>query len=253
MRHYWPAARAFLWVASFFIIWFLTILYFKRKLNADFANSPLVWREFLNSGIHALYDWKPTPDSWYFTVYPVHFFLFWVLGDDGITPLVISTALFTWTVAVIASSISEKMASKTAAVLVLFTLTFLPELMYTYGFVQHPFSHNSTSAFGMIVFLLAIYNYRKDSVLITVLAAFVAWIATSSDMWLTPSYFLPVILSELYLIIAEKRRKSHLPIYVFFFIMSLAAAEAAAGLALVIALFRLKGTTDVDAINLLKW
>jgi NADH-quinone oxidoreductase subunit K len=38
-----------------------------------------------------------------------------------------------------------------------------------------------------------------------------------------------------------------------FFVMALAAAEAAAGLAIVIALFRLKGTTDVDEINLLKW
>ena len=41
-------------------------------------------------------------------------------------------------------------------------------------------------------------------------------------------------------------------IYVFF-VMTLAAAEAAAGLAIVIALFRLRGTTDVDEVNLLKW
>jgi len=41
-------------------------------------------------------------------------------------------------------------------------------------------------------------------------------------------------------------------IYVFF-IMTLAAAEAAAGLAIVIALFRLRETTDVDEISLLKW
>jgi len=41
-------------------------------------------------------------------------------------------------------------------------------------------------------------------------------------------------------------------IYVFF-VMTLAAAEAAAGLAIVIALFRLRGTTAVDEINLLKW
>jgi NADH-quinone oxidoreductase subunit K len=41
-------------------------------------------------------------------------------------------------------------------------------------------------------------------------------------------------------------------IYVFF-IMTLAAAEAAAGLAIVIALFRLRETVDVDDINLLKW
>ena len=41
-------------------------------------------------------------------------------------------------------------------------------------------------------------------------------------------------------------------IYVFF-VMTLAAAEAAAGLAIVIGLFRLRGTTDVDEISLLKW
>lgn len=41
-------------------------------------------------------------------------------------------------------------------------------------------------------------------------------------------------------------------VYVFL-IMTLAAAEAAAGLAIVIALFRLRETTDVDEISLLKW
>jgi NADH-quinone oxidoreductase subunit K len=41
-------------------------------------------------------------------------------------------------------------------------------------------------------------------------------------------------------------------VYVFF-IMALAAAEAAIGLAIIIALFRLRETTDVDEINLMKW
>ena len=41
-------------------------------------------------------------------------------------------------------------------------------------------------------------------------------------------------------------------IYVFF-IMTLAAAEAAVGLAIVIALFRLRDSTDVDKLNLMKW
>jgi NADH-quinone oxidoreductase subunit K len=38
-----------------------------------------------------------------------------------------------------------------------------------------------------------------------------------------------------------------------FFIMTLAAAEAAVGLAIVLALFRLRETTDVDDIHLLRW
>jgi len=41
-------------------------------------------------------------------------------------------------------------------------------------------------------------------------------------------------------------------VYVFF-VITLAAAEAAVGLAIVIALFRLKETTDVDEIHLLRW
>ena len=51
---------------------------------------------------------------------------------------------------------------------------------------------------------------------------------------------------------ARLRGGADAQIYVFF-VMTLAAAEAAAGLAIVIALFRLRGTTDVDEINLLKW
>jgi len=38
-----------------------------------------------------------------------------------------------------------------------------------------------------------------------------------------------------------------------FFIMTLAAAEATIGLAIVIALFRLRESTDVDELNLMKW
>jgi NADH-quinone oxidoreductase subunit K len=39
---------------------------------------------------------------------------------------------------------------------------------------------------------------------------------------------------------------------IVFFVMALAAAEAAVGLAIVIAIFRQKKTSNVDAINLLK-
>lgn len=38
-----------------------------------------------------------------------------------------------------------------------------------------------------------------------------------------------------------------------FFVMSVAAAEAAVGLAIVLALFRAKKTVYVDEVNLLKW
>ena len=38
-----------------------------------------------------------------------------------------------------------------------------------------------------------------------------------------------------------------------FFVMTVAAAEAAVGLAIIIALFRRRRTTDVDQVSLMKW
>jgi NADH-quinone oxidoreductase subunit K len=40
---------------------------------------------------------------------------------------------------------------------------------------------------------------------------------------------------------------------IVFFVMAVAAAEAAVGLAIVIALFRNKGTIDINDVNILKW
>jgi NADH-quinone oxidoreductase subunit K len=40
---------------------------------------------------------------------------------------------------------------------------------------------------------------------------------------------------------------------IVFFVIAIAAAEASIGLAMFVALFRTRGTVDVDKINLLKW
>ena len=40
---------------------------------------------------------------------------------------------------------------------------------------------------------------------------------------------------------------------IVFFVMTVAAAEAAVGLAIIIALFRTRGTLNADELNLLRW
>lgn len=40
---------------------------------------------------------------------------------------------------------------------------------------------------------------------------------------------------------------------IVFFVMTVAAAEVAVGLAIIIAVFRNKETVDVDSVNLMKW
>lgn len=51
---------------------------------------------------------------------------------------------------------------------------------------------------------------------------------------------------------ARQHQQADGQVYVFF-VMTLAAAEAAVGLAIVLALFRLRETTDVDEIHLMRW
>jgi NADH-quinone oxidoreductase subunit K len=54
--------------------------------------------------------------------------------------------------------------------------------------------------------------------------------------------------------IALSRHLNNLDGQIFvFFVMTVAAAEAAVGLALMIAFFRNRETIDVDQINMLKW
>ena len=55
-----------------------------------------------------------------------------------------------------------------------------------------------------------------------------------------------------FIVFARQYQQTDGQIYVFF-VMTLAAAEAAVGLAIVLALFRLRETTDVDEIHLLRW
>jgi len=47
--------------------------------------------------------------------------------------------------------------------------------------------------------------------------------------------------------------QSHVGQVLSLFVITIAAAEAAIGLAIIVVLFRRRATTNVDALNLLKW
>ena len=59
--------------------------------------------------------------------------------------------------------------------------------------------------------------------------------------------------ANIVLVAAARARESMDGQLFAFFVMTVAAAEAAVGLAIIIALFRRRKTTDVDQVNLLKW
>ncbi|MEK7286694.1 MAG: NADH-quinone oxidoreductase subunit NuoK [Nitrospirota bacterium] len=55
------------------------------------------------------------------------------------------------------------------------------------------------------------------------------------------------------LVAFSQNLESHTGQIISLFVITIAAAEAAIGLAIIVVLFRRKATTDVDEINLLKW
>lgn len=213
------ASKIALITLSICVIVFLTSRYFSP--NADYANSSLVWRMIMQNGYQALFDWRPTPDSWFFTVYPLHFLLFYILGNDGIMPLTIATAMYTVVLTFTTANIVKKCTNSDVYwAITVIVLTAMPEIMYLAGFVGHPFAHNSTNAFGMCMLALMAYNISKRSLLITGFVGLTLIFTNASDMWISPTYFLPIILSELYMALKSRSGYAHVAILTVSLVLS---------------------------------
>ncbi|MCS3422865.1 hypothetical protein M2403_001465 [Rahnella sp. BIGb0603] len=206
-------------ILSIICAYFLTKRYF--PIEPDAANSPLVWREMLENGFSVIKYWKPTPDNWYFTVYPINFFFFFVLSDDGKIPLIISTSLFVSLSAIIITWILNSTNKSKASFLAMSALIFLPAYVYTFGFIAHPFSHNSTNFFGIFTFALCFYNIKKSSTRITILYSLIALLSAVSDPWFLATYFLPILLVQIYFSWKEKSNWKNTVIFGITFILAM--------------------------------
>ncbi|XBS70892.1 hypothetical protein ABK905_07435 [Acerihabitans sp. KWT182] len=173
----------------------LTFRYF--SIEPDVANSPLVWRAFLTEGFSAFKDWAPTPDNWYFTTFPINFIFFALLSDDGKLPLILSTALFTAMTAIIIAAVLNSCKKSKISFLAIVCLTLLPAYSYTFGFLAHAFSHNSTHFFGVVIFALIFWNIKKNSRVLAIIYSLLALLTSISDPWFLASYFLPLLLTQM--------------------------------------------------------
>lgn len=196
--------KTFSLILSFLIICFLTSRYV--TINSDVANSSLIWRELLDGNLHVYRDWKPTVDSWYFSVYPLHFILFYVFGSDTLFPIIIATSLFTFIVAASCSEIAGRLFGTASYFFTLIVLTVLPYPLYNWGLVQHPFSHYSTTAYGFICILVTLLNFSKGSVTGFLIICLLSLMACISDPWYAPTFLLPILLSEIFRL--YKKRKN---------------------------------------------
>ena len=98
-------------------------------------------------------------------------------------------------------------------------------------------SLNSYIILSMIVFSIGILGFLTRRNIIIMLMSIELMLNGVNISLVAFSYFLQDI-------------KGHI---IVFFIISVAAAEAAIGLAILIALFRYKPTVNIDEINIMKW
>lgn len=193
-------------ISSLFLVW-ITTRYF--PVEPDVVNSPIVWRHILDNGISAIQDWNPTVDNWYFTVYPVNFLVFSLLGDDGLVALRLSTSLFSICIAITAMLTMRKSFGYTPAIFSLILLSLIPAFSYTFGFMSHPFSHNSTNAFGFLCLLLSLLNIKYKNIAFTVFISATALLSGVSDPWFMASYFIPLLITCSLMCVWDRKLTPH--------------------------------------------
>lgn len=206
-------------VLSFLVAIFLTARYL--PVETDALNSPIVWREITEHGFGVLKSWYATQDNWYFTVYPVNFFFYLLFGNDGIVPLTISTALFACLTAISFWYVAFRCSAGKYSVLVISALTLMPAYAYTFGFIAHPFSHYSTTAYGSLCVAIMIANVNVRHYALVAIVSIISILAGASDPWYLASFFLPMLLSQAYLLWKKQASVKDFITYTVAFVISI--------------------------------
>ncbi|MER1978373.1 hypothetical protein [Pseudocitrobacter faecalis] len=208
-------------ICCIFAIYFTSRFSVKWIADPDAANSPIVWRAFLHEGFSAFKHWTPTFDNWYFTVYPLNFALFYILNDDGIAPIVISSAIFIILVSILSSKITLRFSGYIPATAALISITFISPDLYINGYYGHPFSHNSTNAYGFIALALYFSSLTGEKVFHAILIGVILLISSASDPWIQASFTIPILISEFYNAYINKERRPYAAILLIAFLLSI--------------------------------
>ncbi|ELY4577772.1 glycosyltransferase [Cronobacter sakazakii] len=186
--------------------------------DSDIVNSQIFWPDFLRSGMSVFKDWIPTVDSWYLTVYPVHFLFYYLFDSTDVSVVIVATALFLIAIALSSYGISRIATGNEISSLSILIALLCPAFSYTYGFLVHPFSHNSTNAFGMFCVLLSLLAIKNNKVYFSIISGFLSVLAGVSDPWFYASYLLPLIIGTAFISYKDKRNVKHLIVYLISFI-----------------------------------
>ncbi|MFP1921361.1 hypothetical protein [Lonsdalea quercina] len=176
------------------ISFYLSSRYFSA--DPDFLNSPIVWDEIKDHGFQVMKEWSPTVDNWYLSIYPIHFFLFWVFGTPTVLMLKIMATCQIVICSLLASLIIYKKTGNALSFLFIVFFSIISYYSYTIGFAFHLFSHNSINLYGLLCILIYISFDKSFAACIAICLILLA--SSISDPWLVVAYTLPFLILSLF-------------------------------------------------------
>ncbi|MEG3136191.1 hypothetical protein SC206_21750 [Rouxiella sp. T17] len=176
-------------------------------VDADVANSSIVWHEIQQHGWSVMKNWLPTPDNWYFSVYPIHFLLFELTGSTSPDIMYGVSIAQLFLCATLMAAICYERSNNTLSFLLVPFFCGLSQYAVIPGYITHPFSHNITNLYGLLCLYLYLINIRKRKNSIDILIYILVIIASVSDPWMLAAYYLPLLFATCYQTFILKMRE----------------------------------------------
>lgn len=188
----------FKWLLS--LVFYAFGLYLSLKVvlgsfgvEPDASHSLMLWYGVNEHGLSWVKDWLFTQDNWLFSLVPVHFIEFWLLGPKPSLVIITGWAIFVAST-IAAGLIGLELKSKNSFYIIPVVLIFMGLYAHQSGFVSYSTSHNITNLFGLLSTLVLIRWVKTKKWYLIALIFFFQVTGGLSDPWLIPAYTLPTAL-----------------------------------------------------------
>jgi hypothetical protein len=162
-------------------------------VEPDTSHSLMLWYGVNEHGLSWVKDWLFTQDNWLFSLVPVHFLEFWILGPKPSLVIITGWAIFVAST-IAAGLIGLELKSKNSFYIIPVVLIFMGLYAHQSGFVSYSTSHNITNLFGLLSTLAFIRWVKTKKWHLIALIFFLQVTGGLSDPWLIPAYTLPTAL-----------------------------------------------------------
>ena len=173
--------------------------------DPDAAHSIMLWHGLQKHGFGWIQTWQFTPDNWLFSLVPIHFFEFLILGPRPTLVIYTGWAIFAAS-SIIPALIARDLGLKASVFILPVIFASLGFYAYQSGFISYATSHNTTNLLGLL-FLLSIIKLQKTQKRYFALPIFALGAAGGlSDPWMLPTYILPGALATLALLLTPSSK-----------------------------------------------